>query len=146
MSVNLYVTLVVLFLLLIVAGAMLALYSLADRLLEQNRDLAMQLAPTDGAVSGPVTLLGEVARSTAEAIGSAASAAQVPPAPAMTPDDIAAIYSHQLTADYTDLDQPDDTDPTDGFIVRERGEVAQVSPDDPNPFGVPGLGRVGVES
>lgn len=67
----------------------------------------------------------------------------VTPPPAQGSPTSAFEIDHDVMLDpFADFD---DTDPTDFDIHRERADAVYVEPDDANPFGIPGLGRVNAQ-
>ena len=77
----------------------------------------------------------------AEAIGKSVQTAWAPPQPGtavMPPlDELRQVIQDSMTR----FEQPDFSDPTDGqpWLAAPRDEVVMVDPNDPEPYGIPGL-------
>lgn len=76
---------------------------------------------------------------TARAVGQAVAASTMPPATTTDRDDIVHQVAHDLAERLAPADDVDDSDPTDNFVFRERGNAEGFDPSAREPFGVPGL-------
>ena len=77
----------------------------------------------------------------AEAIGKSVQTAWAPPqGPAVTPPSIEELRS-VIQDSMVRFEQPDFSDPTDNaaWLAQPRDSVAMVDPNDPEPYGIPGL-------